>query len=95
MIEVLLKDLLKDLPIGETIAKRRKKQGLSQTELAERLGISQQILSQYENGKRNPKLTNLIRILEVLGCEIVVRVYEQLDCWATPILVDVDGHEIE
>ncbi len=37
----------------------RKSKGLTQKELASRLGTSQQNLSQYENGKRIPKLSTM------------------------------------
>ncbi|MDX1487525.1 MAG: helix-turn-helix transcriptional regulator [Acidiferrobacterales bacterium] len=37
--------------LGKRIAERRKAQGLTQVELAERLGISQQTLAHYEVGR--------------------------------------------
>jgi len=38
-------------PLGDRIARLRKERGLSQTELAERIGIIQALVSDYENGK--------------------------------------------
>lgn len=38
-------------PLGERVARLRKERGFSQTELAERIGIIQALVSDYENGK--------------------------------------------
>lgn len=38
-------------PLGDRIARLRKERGFSQTELAERIGIIQALVSDYENGK--------------------------------------------
>lgn len=43
---------------GEKIKTIRKKRGLTQRELAEKLGTTPQNLAQYENNKRNPKCNN-------------------------------------
>jgi transcriptional regulator with XRE-family HTH domain len=44
--------------IGEKIRARRKQLGLSQESLAERLHISRQTISSWENGKSAIKLEN-------------------------------------
>lgn len=54
---------------GEQIRNCRKKAGLSQKELAKKLGVSQQYIAQYENGKRTPKIGTLYKILEALDCD--------------------------
>lgn len=41
------------------IKKLRKKAGLNQSQLAQQTGISEQSISKYERGKRNPKIENL------------------------------------
>ena len=43
----------------------RERIGLTQNELAERLGVSQQTISKYENGSREPDLENLIRMSKI------------------------------
>lgn len=48
--------------IGEQIRKYRKEAGLSQIELGKRLGVSQQQIAQYENGKRTPKIETINNI---------------------------------
>ena len=45
----------------------RVKQGISQRELARRLGTTPQNISQYESGKRKPKLPTLNKIAAALG----------------------------
>lgn len=52
--------------IGERIKEFRKRQGLTQRELASRIGTTQQNLAQYENGKRRPKPETIQRIAKAL-----------------------------
>lgn len=56
--------------IGEKIKAARQKIGITQKQLAERLGTSPQNLAQYENGKRQPKLETLEKIAEALGVDV-------------------------
>lgn len=56
--------------IGENIQKFRKRRGLTQKELAEKLGIATGTLQQYELDKREPRLAQLGKIAEVLGVSI-------------------------
>lgn len=53
--------------IGEQIRNYRKKAGISQKELGERLGVSQQHIAQYENGKRIPKRETIRKIASALN----------------------------
>ena len=48
--------------IGENIKRIRKVKGISQKDLAKKLSVSQQNLSQYESGKRKPKLETIAKI---------------------------------
>lgn len=52
---------------GDLIKKARINAGMTQAELAERLGITPQAVSQYERGIKNPKLETVRRISEALG----------------------------
>lgn len=60
-------DNVKYREIGYRIAIAREEVGLNQKELAERLGISQATLSNYEKGKRRIYLPQLQKIAEALG----------------------------
>lgn len=56
--------------IGATIAALRKKNGLTQAELAEKLNISNKTISKWENGQGFPDITNLPMISKLLGVSI-------------------------
>ena len=51
---------------GQLIREARKKAGMTQAELAKKLGISYVGISQWENGTRNPKYDTLQRIASAL-----------------------------
>lgn len=50
-----MKKIALHLKQGELIALARKEKNLTQSELAERLGIGRSALSNYENNKRKPR----------------------------------------
>ena len=52
---------------GEKIRIARKKAGLSQGELADRLDVTRSLVGQYERGVRNPKPSTIQRIADALG----------------------------
>jgi len=47
----------------------RKKAGLSQGEIARRVGVSRQFYSMVENGVKNPSLEVAFRIADALGAD--------------------------
>lgn len=53
--------------IGKGIAERRKKQGLSQQDLAEMSGVSPRTINAVELGKANPSINVLTKIVKPLG----------------------------
>ena len=53
--------------LGEKIRKLRKGRKISQEELAEKLGVSRQSVSLWENGQTQPTIENIIAIAEVFG----------------------------
>ena len=55
------------MTFAETLKKIREEKGLTQRDVAERLGVSIQNYNQYETGKRNPKLDTKERIATALG----------------------------
>lgn len=54
--------------ISRNIVKARKKRGLSQKQVAERIGVSQNAVYQWESGLRCAKLETVIKISEAIGC---------------------------
>ncbi len=54
----------------ENIANKRKGLGLSQEKLAEKLGVTFQAVSKWENGKSTPDISLLPLIADIFGCTI-------------------------
>ena len=52
--------------IAATIQRRRKAKGYTQQELARRLGVSQVMVSRWENGEENITIATLVRISTAL-----------------------------
>lgn len=58
------------MTMGARIKAARRKVGLTQTELAGKLGISFQSIAQWENDLRNPKLETLQKIASALEIDV-------------------------
>lgn len=58
--------------LGKAIAERRAALGMSQFDLAERLGIAPASLSRIENGLAAPRFSRLEEIAEILDCPVSV-----------------------
>ena len=58
------------MSVGENIAYFRKKLGLTQEMLSERIGVTAQAVSKWENGVTNPDISLLPQISEALGIGI-------------------------
>lgn len=50
------------------IEKFRKMKGMTQYELADKLGVSASAISRYESGRRKPSIVQLKRLAQILGC---------------------------
>lgn len=55
--------------IGETIVAIRKEKGMSQAELAQKMGVKPQTISQYERGIKNPKPSTIKKFADALGVD--------------------------
>lgn len=60
----------KEMNINENIKQERKKAGMTQKELAEKLSVYQKDVSRWETGERTPSIKNIYRICEVLDIPI-------------------------
>ena len=58
------------MSIGERITELRKKQNLSQAELARVMEVSRQAVSKWENGQASPDTIKLIQLADVLDTEV-------------------------
>jgi transcriptional regulator with XRE-family HTH domain len=52
------------------VVKARKEQGLTQQELADMVGVKQQVISRFEREKHIPTLDNFLKILDGVGLEL-------------------------
>lgn len=58
------------MDLGQKIRDQRKKAGLSQEQLAERLNVSRQAVTKWETNKGIPDIANLIAISEEFGLSL-------------------------
>ena len=58
------------MTLGERIQTHRKRAGLSQEQLAERVGVSRQAVTKWESGKSTPGTGHLFRLAEVFGTTV-------------------------
>ncbi len=58
------------MQFGEILIKRRKEIGMTQDDLAEKLGVSRQSVSKWENGECMPDSEKLIKLSDVLGISL-------------------------
>ena len=52
---------------SERLIQLRKSRGISQTALAREVGVSSRIYQEYEYGKSEPKMSNLVSIADFFG----------------------------
>jgi len=56
--------------LGDNIRKARKKMGLTQEELADKLYVSRQTISSWENDKSYPDIHSLLMISDLFGVSL-------------------------
>ena len=52
---------------GDNIKRLRKNKGLKQQEIAELLGVKRNTYSDWENGKTEPKLENVVKLAQIFN----------------------------
>jgi len=60
--------------VGQNVRRIRQQQGLTQEELSEKSGFTQQYLSGLESGRRNPTIVSIYQIATALGVNHVALV---------------------
>jgi predicted transcriptional regulator len=63
--------------LGRVIRTRRKELGLSQNDLKDFSGVHNVTISLMENGKYNPSLSELEKIINPLGLEIILKIKDK------------------
>jgi len=56
--------------LAKNIVRAREKAGLSQAQLAKKLGKSRSSVNEYESGEHEPKLDLLVKIAKVTGVTV-------------------------
>lgn len=57
---------------GEIIREARRRAGLSQQDLAERLGTTQSVITRWETGRRSPTFETVIKAVRACGLDLAV-----------------------
>ena len=76
------------LTMGEKIKNLREKAGMSQTELAEKLGLSKSVISAYEKGVRNPSFKVLPLLAETFNVSQLY-FFEKGEWQNQPVTIDI------
>jgi transcriptional regulator with XRE-family HTH domain len=66
------------MDIGNTIKELRKKKGLKQNELAEKVHLTQAYLSKIENNSKEPSLSSLKAIAESLEIPLPILLFRSM-----------------
>jgi HTH-type transcriptional regulator / antitoxin HipB len=74
--------------LGALIRQRRGEQGMTQQQLAERIGVTRRWVVQVESGNGNPTTNHLFKCLDVLGIQIG-ELPQQTDTPGNPSLRDL------
>ena len=54
----------------EKIKAYRKQCGMSQAELAKRVGVERSAVAKWESGKSLPQAAHLVKLAEIFGCSV-------------------------
>ena len=60
--------------IGEQLKEERRRAGLTQEELAEKIGTKKSFISRVEKGKADIQLSTLVKVFRGLGRQLSIRV---------------------
>lgn len=60
--------------VGEIIRKARKSAGMTQDEVAEKLGISRSVIAKYETGVISPTIDRLTEFMNAIGVKFNISI---------------------
>jgi len=73
--EALVDELLNEMEVEQALARLRDEQGITQTELAQRMGVKQPLIARLEaGGIKNLTLKTLVRTAAALGARVRIQV---------------------
>ena len=64
--------------VSQNLKYLRKRSGITQEQMAQKIGIKRSLLGAYEEGRADPRLNNLIRISEIFGITVDKLISEDL-----------------
>jgi uncharacterized protein len=70
---------------GATLRDARMRVGLTQTQLAERAGVAQSVISAYESGHRQPSLPTLTNLISATGFDLRLQLTKPIDRLTGPL----------
>ena len=73
--------------LGEKIRNLRKENNISQEELAEKLNVSRQSVSLWENGQTQPSIENIIAIAKIFGVTTDILLKENIEAVSSKISI--------
>lgn len=65
--------LADEFGMARELVAARSRAGLTQAEVAERMGTTQSVIARLEGGKRQPSMRTVQRYASAIGCRAVVR----------------------
>ena len=65
-----MRDMVVQKALTNRIKSLRSEKGMSQQDLAEKMGVSRQTVSYYEVNSTSASVKNLIAIADALGCKV-------------------------
>jgi transcriptional regulator with XRE-family HTH domain len=60
---------------GQLIAEARKRAGLTQTELADRMGSHQSVVARWETGRTHPDFDTVVSVVRTAGFELGIALH--------------------
>ncbi len=81
-----------NLMVARQLRDARKSQGVSQEELANRLGVSRQQVIQIESGRNSPSFLTIVKYLKALGLYAALQIMDEAEWQKFKTEADDSGH---
>lgn len=79
--------------LADKIIELRKKSGMSQEELAEKLGVSRQSVSKWEGAQSTPDLNRILQLSEIFGVSTDALLKDETDLASQPVISEKHSDE--
>lgn len=75
----IVSDIISPMNGGQLIRQARKRAGLTQRELAERLGTTQAAIARWEGGRTTPSFDRVVEAVRACGLDLATRIVTRDD----------------